>query len=243
MALSIKPFLTAVVLMVLCASAHAQQSHRFVFVKVEPTPFSVERHDSDLRYSLEFMHGRSHASFASRASELMPIVKYMGLQRPEDLIGRSFDSHLSDVPAALDYFRMQALHNGNYTPPTKDQFFDQLAKGLVDSAKGNCPNTKEMADSHTIAQAMQTKAPRFQADFNARIQKFSNGTMSIVVADTPDINGMIPMCCFATFFLKQGDKPIAKFQIVDAADGFVCTKDWKSKSLSELPSPVLFTNE
>ena len=232
MPLSIKPFLIALFLLALHTPAYAQQSYEFVFGKIEALSNATKVHNLESLYHIELIKDRKHTESSITASELVPIAKFMGLQRPEDLAGKPFSSHLSDPFAALDYLRMQALHNGNYSPPTPDQFFDQLAKGLVSNGQGGCPRAKDIADSHTISLSMKTAFPnecqamdpKFLTEFKSRIEKFSNGRMSVAIASSKELNGIAAMCAAEYFFLELDKWTIAKFMFVSG--GFVCTKEW-----------------
>jgi hypothetical protein len=190
---------------------------------------SVEMNEST--YTVQIGSDR----FEVPASEINLIAKYLNVKSPEDLTGKSFTSRATDAVSAVDRLRMDALHDGKYTPPAPDQFFDQLAQGLAQSAKGKCPSTKDIADDETIFRAMQTAfetscAGAVKTDFveslNKKIQKY-DPAMSVVVAESKELDGVTFSCGGEYFILKNKEKPIMKFSLAPAANAFDCSQDSK----------------
>lgn len=216
-----------------------------IFGKVEPNYFALKDRpidDPNLLYFLEFKlkDGRVYSTGVPRR-ELMPIVKHLGLNKPEDLSMKSFESSYADPETALERFRLDIEHGGSYVPPAPDQFFDQLAERLVgDSSEGNCPHIYSDYDSDTRFRSFRSAFSdngNLDIDwfvaFNKKVRKASHGEMSIRFATKTEIQRFKNDPISEYVMLMKGNKPAAIFSLAPASNGFGCSKDPKYFDLQE----------
>lgn len=84
-----------------------------------------------------------------KRKEIEPLLGYFNVQKPEDLVGKSFTGKRTDSRWAMNYLLLQIKHGGNYKPPTKEQLYERMAVAL---SKMECPNFSNV-DDETLANA------------------------------------------------------------------------------------------
>jgi hypothetical protein len=210
------------------------QSYTFKFGKVELSPFSVLRGDRDPGYRVDLNYRGLTNMVPMSQSELRVIAKYLGANKIEDLEGKSFTTDIYAPGEALSRLHLEAIHNGQYKPPTNEEFFEHLALGLAGMSAGNCPHTPKIADDVTVARALESAFnfggvncneldPKFLATFNRQLSKMSNGSRRLEVSLIKNVGGERYSCGGEYFYLKEGSKRLAKISLAPGSNGFYCS--------------------
>ena len=199
-----------------------EYTHTIETIEINPFSLRNRRPDPiyDIRFKLEeggwLLSGTFH-------SKLSPIIKFYHLPTPEYLTGFSFKSELSDPDAALDRLWVTCKNNGEFKPPTPNEFYEWLAKTFV---KQECPKTDEW-DSATLYELFSAPFPRgghsaidpnWVEAFGQRIDALSRHKMKLSAANANmDHHG-------ETFVVSRKGKPILQFNIAAFSNGFICEK-------------------
>jgi len=120
--------------------------------------------------------------------DLAPFVKHFGVNTPEELTGKSFDSEDDFVFSALEALRMEVLHGGDYIPPDYSTLFEAAAKAL---SRMELPDFSDVASQDVFA-AFQSVFDRFRANkkwlswFSGQVAIFSEGRVTISEGNVDD---------------------------------------------------------
>jgi len=166
------------------------------------------------------------------------------LDSPENLKGRYFESDHENSSEAMDWLRVMGEKKGDYKVPSDAELkngllFDEIAKGF---AAGKCPDLKKF-DSNTTYKGLSAAYSEDSSDmcggFKADFLKSFGEKLRVldsslrVSEDTPrELNGMTSNCARYFLVMKNG-KPVHKFSLEKAANGFACSSD--SKEVSKRP--------
>lgn len=158
------------------------------FVKVEKDSFDTGADtapNASYSYSVKEQGSNWVMSSGITYQELEPLLPIFEVGRPEDLVGKSFQSPAQDFQSAISLLITQVQHeikHGTpYIPPTEEDLYERAAVAL-----GNmeCPDFSEV-DDETVFNAFHNAFDFFHANedwlhrFQERIHELSEGTVQL----------------------------------------------------------------
>jgi hypothetical protein len=118
------------------------------------------------------------------------LMKHFGVEKPEELEGKSFTSERDSAGSALDLLLVQIRNGGNYTPPSHEEIRLRAATAM---AKFERPDYSDV-DDETVFDAFQEVWGGWHAEENwlnwlkAKIQDLSQGRVVLLEADVNDFS-------------------------------------------------------
>lgn len=126
-------------------------------------------------------------------SEIFPLLSHFGIQKPEELVGKTFESTHWAFNMALNYLVIEIQHDFQYTPPSKEELYERAAVSLSNMT---CPRFLNV-DKNTVASAFGETFDFFHACpewldwFSRRIRELSEGEVDLVKANPDDFEARV----------------------------------------------------
>lgn len=76
-------------------------------------------------------NGVRQGTASSTTFDLLPLLDYLKLSKPQELVGEDWEADRVEPFDALDWERAVAVHEGRYVAPTADEVFDHAAAALA----------------------------------------------------------------------------------------------------------------
>lgn len=181
----------AIVTVLLAATVTCAQNMTYRFVEVEQNPFSTEQpNDPSALYEckLAVVGWNGNQSFGIPYKDVKQLMAYFGVNKPEELAEKTFESSKTDGPAAINYLVVLQKHGGFYTPPSDAELFERTAQAM---SKMKCPDFSDV-DEDTVYNAFRKFWEGFIVDhdwlynLNKRIVELSKGKVKLVKGNPED---------------------------------------------------------
>lgn len=186
----------AVVAVFLVATVTFAQNITYRFVEVGQNTFGTKQPtDPSALYEckLTVIGWNGSQSFGILYEDVKQLMAHFGVNKPEELAGKTFESTKSHGPAAINYLVILQKHDGSYEPPSNAELYERTAQAL---SKMQRPDFSDV-DDDTVYHAFHEVWDGFSANhdwlnsLNIRILELSKGEVKLVKGNYEDFPARI----------------------------------------------------